>query len=165
MQKAVIAFTVFLSILLESAVFRFLPISGVVPNITMILVICFALHKEADEAAFIGLLAGLIKDITVGRIIGISAITFMILAFLTGHYNHKIFAEHITTPVVITMAGTLFHESLYLLFVFFLGYQVDLLHAAQQVWIVQLLYNLLVVIPVYAAVRRLLKWPVMKKQY
>jgi len=165
MQKLVIALTVFLSILLESVVFRFFAISGVVPNITMILVICYALHHEDEKAAMIGLLAGLAKDVTVGRIIGISAITFMILGYITGHYNHKIFAEHVTTPVVITMVGTFFHESIYLLFVFFLGYQVDILYAAQQVWLVQLLYNLIMVIPVYAAVRKLLQRPVMKKRY
>ena len=165
MQKFVIAVTVFISIVLESAFFPFLSMNGVVPNITMILVICYALYQEEDQAAVIGLLAGLVKDIAVGRIIGVSAITFMMLGYFTSHYKHKIFAEHATTPLIITIFGTFFHESCYLLFVFFLGYQVNLIYAVQQVWILQALYNFLMVMPVYFALRKVLNWHVMKKQY
>ncbi|MDW7671491.1 MAG: rod shape-determining protein MreD [Bacillota bacterium] len=164
MQKIVIALSFFISIVLESAFFPFISMNGVVPNLTMILVICYALHQEEDKAAVTGLLAGLVKDTAVGRIIGVSAITFMMLGYLTSHYKHKIFAEHATTPLIITLMGTLFHETFYLLFVFFLGYQINLIYT-QQVWILQALYNLLMVMPVYLALRKLLNWHVMKKQY
>jgi rod shape-determining protein MreD len=164
MQKIVIVLSIFISIVLESAFFPFISMNGVVPNLTMILVICYALYQEEDKAAVIGLLAGLVKDAAVGRIIGVSAITFMMLGYLTSHYKHKIFAEHATTPLIITLMGTLFHETFYLLFVFFLGYQINLIYA-QQVWILQAFYNFLMVMPVYLALRKLLNWHVMKKQY
>jgi len=165
MQKYVIALTVLISIVAESAFFRFLSIGGVVPNLTLILVISYALYEEENRAGLIGLLAGLSKDIVVGRIIGVSAISFMLAAYFVAHYNRKIFTEHMTTPLVLVMLATVFHESIYLLFVFLLGYQVDLIYAFQHTWMMQLIYQLLMTLPVYVSVRRLLQWHVMKKQY
>jgi rod shape-determining protein MreD len=162
MQKLIILLTVFISILLESALFRFFAVRGVVPNLTLILILCYALYYEEDKTAFIGLLAGLTKDITVGRIVGISAISFMLIGYLTAHYNQKIFAEHVTTPVILTVAATLFHETIYLFFIFFLGYQVHLMYTIPQVWAVQAVYNAVMTVPVYFAMRRLLHWHVMK---
>ncbi|MEN1762064.1 rod shape-determining protein MreD [Anoxynatronum sibiricum] len=165
MQKYVIALTVLLSIIAESALFPFLSIKGVVPNLTLILVISYALYEEEGNAGLIGLLAGLTKDIVVGRIIGVSAISFMLTGYFVAHYNRKIFAEHVTTPLILVMLATLFHESIYLLFVFLLGYQVDLLYAIHQVWMIQFLYQLIMTVPVYAFVRKLLQCHGMKKQY
>lgn len=165
MQKIIIALTIVISIVLESAFFPFISLAGIVPNLTLILVICLALRQDNDKGALIGFAAGLTKDIVVGRIIGVSGITFMIIGYFIGKYNHKIFPDHLTTPLILTMFGTLFHESVYLLFVFFLGYQIDLFLAVSQVWVVQLIYNFLMVFPVYAAVNQLYRWHFMKKQY
>lgn len=165
MQKIILALTIVFSIVIESALFPFISIAGVVPNVTMILVISLALRQNDEKAAVIGFAAGLTKDIVVGRIIGISGITFMLIGYFIGRYNHKIFPDHLTTPIILTILGTLFHEAIYLLFVFFLGYQIDLFVAVSQVWIIQAIYNFLMVFPVYAAVRQLYHWRVMKKQY
>ena len=165
MQKIILGITIVLSIVLESAFFPFITIAGVVPNITLILLICLALRHDAEKGALIGLLAGLTKDIVVGRIIGVSGITFMLLGYFIGKYNHKIFPDHLTTPLILTLLGTLFHESVYLLFVFFLGYQVDLMLAVTQIWILQGIYNFLLVVPVYFLIQQLFQWHVMKKQY
>lgn len=165
MQKIILALTIVVSIVLESALFPFISIAGVVPNITLLLVICLALRHHDDKSALIGLLAGVTKDIVVGRIIGVSGITFMLLGYFIGKYNHKIFPDHLTTPLILTLLGTLFHESVYLLFVFFLGYQVNLMLALTQIWIIQGIYNFLMVIPVYMAIQQLFKWPIMNKQH
>lgn len=165
MQKFIIALTIVISIVLESAFFPFISLAGVVPNLTMILVICLALRQDNDKGALIGLAAGLTKDIVIGRIIGVSGITFMLIGYFIGKYNHKIFPDHLTTPLIITMFGTLFHESIYLLFVFFMGYQTDLFLAFSQIWVVQAIYNFLLVFPVFTGVSQLYHWHVMKKQY
>ena len=165
MQKFIIALTIVISIVLESAFFPFISLAGVVPNLTMILVICLALRQDNDKGALIGFAAGLTKDIVVGRMIGVSGITFMLIGYFIGKYNHKIFPDHLTTPLILTLLGTLFHEGVYLLFVFFMGYQIDLLLAVSQVWIVQVIYNFLMVLPVYVGINKLYHWHVMKKQY
>ncbi len=165
MQKFILVLAIIFSIVIESALFPFISIAGVVPNITMILVICLALRQNDEKAALIGLAAGLTKDIVVGRIIGISGITFMLIGYFIGKYNHKIFPDHLTTPIVLTIFGTLFHEASYLLFVFLLGYQVDLILAVSQIWIIQAIYNFLMVFPVYIGVQQLYQWQVMKKHY
>lgn len=165
MQKIILVLTIIFSIVMESAFFPFISIAGVVPNITMILVICLALRQNDEKAALIGLAAGLTKDIVVGRIIGLSGITFMLIGYFIEKYNHKIFPDHLTTPIILTIIGTLFHEASYLLFVFLLGYQVDLLLAVSQIWIIQVIYNFLMVFPVYIGVQQLYQLQVMKKQY
>jgi len=165
MQKIILVLTIVFTIVIESAFFPFISIAGVVPNITMILVICLALRQNDEKAALIGLAAGLTKDIVVGRIIGLSGITFMLIGYFIGKYNHKIFPDHLTTPIILTILGTFFHEGAYLLFVFLLGYQIDLLLAVSQIWIIQVIYNFIMVFPVYIGVRQLYQWQVMKKQY
>lgn len=165
MQKFIIALTIVISIVLESAFFPFITLAGVVPNLTMILVICLALRQDNDKGALIGFAAGLTKDIVVGRMIGVSGITFMLIGYFIGKYNHKIFPDHLTTPLILTMIGTLFHESVYLMFVFFMGHEIDLFLAVSQIWVVQAIYNFLMVFPIYTGVSKLYRWRVMKKQY
>lgn len=165
MHKIASATLIMVSIVLESALLPFFSIAGVVPNITMILVISLALRHKNVEGALIGLLAGLTKDMVVGRIIGISGITYMLIAYFIGCYKDKIFPDHLTTPLVLTTLATVMHESIYLLFIFFLGFQVESILTVIQVWLVQGMYNFLLALPVHTAVRKVFQWHRMKKQW
>ncbi len=109
MHTLIIVLTFFISIVLESSFFPYVAIAGIVPNISLILLICYALRNNVEKIVIIGLLAGLVKDVAVGRIIGVSGITFVLMGFFISKYTNKIFPDHLTTPIILTIVGTLFH--------------------------------------------------------
>lgn len=155
----------FCSILLESTLLPFFPIPGMAPNITMILVICYALYYEEKNGAVIGFTAGFFKDMVVGRVVGISALTFMIIGFLVGYYNRKVFVENATTPFVLTVASTILHESMTILAVFLMGYPIQIAMTLNRVYIYQTIYNALVAVPIYFIVNQLLYSHFLRKSY
>ncbi|RQD70624.1 MAG: rod shape-determining protein MreD [Tindallia sp. MSAO_Bac2] len=155
----------FLSIIIESTFFSYLPFPGFVPNTTLILTICFALYYEEKNGAIIGFTAGLIKDMIIGRVVGISALTFMIVGFLVGYYNRKVFAENITTPLVLTVASTLFHESVALLTVFLMGYPTHPGTSLSRIFLYQTAYNALISVPIYLVINQVLHSRFLKKSY
>ena len=165
MRRTVLFAAVVLSIVFESTFFIFFSIRGVLPNISMLLILCLALFDEEGDVLWLGLAAGLMKDVVVGRMVGISALTFMLIGYTLFRLNRKFFEDHLTTPLLISIFATLFHESVYLLFVFLLGYPVNVIDALTGVWLIQLAYNFLLVTPVFFSVRKLLKWRVMNRQY
>ncbi|SDY86318.1 rod shape-determining protein MreD [Tindallia californiensis] len=165
MRKIFLSLFFFSSIVLESTFFSYIQILGVVPNITMILVICFALYYEEKNGAIIGFSAGIIKDIIIGRLVGISALTFMAIGFLVGYYNRKVFAENITTPFVLTVLCTLLHESIMLMVLFLGGHPMQFGMIINRVYLYQTLLNALVAIPIYVMISQVLNSHFLRKSY
>ena len=165
MNKLILTAVFYISIVLESTLFAFLPIFGLVPNTTMILIICYALYYEEKNGAIIGFTAGLIKDMIVGSVMGISALTFMIIGYFVGYYNRKVFAENPTTPFVLAIISTIFHESLYFLVVFLMGYPIHFGMAVSKIYVYQTIYNALLAIPLYFIFNRVIQSKFLRKIY
>ena len=78
--------------LLQTSLFSFLRISGVVPNCLLILVITVAYTKGQISAMVTGFFAGLLLDLCFSETVGFCAVLYMVVAFLAG-YAHKIYYE------------------------------------------------------------------------
>ncbi len=165
MRRLFLGSLFFFSMIIESTFLSYLPFPSLVPNTTMILVICFALYYEEKNGAIIGFTAGLIKDMIVGRVVGISALTFMLIGFLVGYYNRKVFVENATTPFVLTAASTILHESIAFVAVFLMGYPIHVTMALNRIYLYQTIYNALVAVPIYFIMNQILHSHFLKKSY
>lgn len=76
--------------LLQSSVFPYFELAGVVPDMLLILVVSTAFFCGQNAGLVTGFFAGLLMDFCMGDIVGLFAAFYMIIGFLNG-YAVKIF--------------------------------------------------------------------------
>ncbi|MBR6360079.1 MAG: rod shape-determining protein MreD [Lachnospiraceae bacterium] len=84
---------IFICFILQTSVFSYFSLSGVVPDCILILVISVAYMGGQNKAIIVGFLSGLLLDIMSGGIIGLCPLIYMGVAYLAG-YSNKVFDAH-----------------------------------------------------------------------
>lgn len=112
--------------LLQTSLFSFLRISGVVPNCLLILVVTVAYTKGQTPAMVTGFFAGMLLDLCFSETVGFCAILYMVVAFLAG-YAHKIYYERdYFVPGILMFAGEFVYSFLYYMLFFLLRGKLEL---------------------------------------
>ena len=81
---------ILLAFLLQTTVFHKLALANVVPNLLLILTVCYSYMRGRTSGEVIGLVCGLMLDMMYGSVIGLYAFIFMTIGFLCG-YCQKIY--------------------------------------------------------------------------
>ncbi|GAB6088062.1 rod shape-determining protein MreD [Alkaliphilus crotonatoxidans] len=165
MKAFVISMIVLLNLILQSTLFQYFEIYGVVPNTALILVISLAVYNGKIKGAGIGFVVGLLQDIIFGRMIGLNALVYMLTGYGVGLLNKNVFKDNLLIPFSLTAVSTVFYESINLLLLFFMGYKFELLSFFKKMLMVEVLYNSIVSIFVYIYVSKLYQSKLMKKRY
>lgn len=135
--------------LLQSSVFSFFRISGVVPNCLLILVVSVAYTKGQIPALFVGFLSGILLDMTGADTIGFCAILYMGIAFLTGYLN-KLYAERdFIMPLAAVAVSEFLYSFLFFLFRFLLQGRLELGQYMIYTILPRTLYTLLAALALY----------------
>ncbi len=149
----------FICLLLQTSVFSYFVISGVMPDILIILVISVAYFKGQNQAVILGFFSGFLLDIVSSGNIGITSILYMIIAFLAG-YAHKLYAKQdYIIPHLLIGAGELLFNFLSYLTGFFLQGKLELGMLFFNTLMPRTVYTIvvgLVLYPVFHIIHRLL---------
>lgn len=112
--------------LLQSSVFPYFELAGVVPDILLILVVSTAFFKGQNAGALTGFFAGLLMDFCIGNYLGIFAIFYMVVGYFNG-YAAKIFdREDYLLPLGLTAVSELVYCFLYYVFIALLNGRLNL---------------------------------------
>lgn len=163
MRLIIIGLIIILNLILQSTVFQWFEIYGVAPNTALILIISFSIYLGKNKGATLGFFVGLLQDIILGRIIGLNALVFMVIGYIVGLMDQKIFKENLLIPFILAAVGTLFYEIINLLLIFLLGYKIELFDIIKKMLFIEVLYNSILSPFIYFYVSKLLKSKIMKK--
>lgn len=142
---------ILLCFLLQSSVFSFFRISGVVPNCFLILVITVAYTKGQIPAIVIGFLSGMILDLSFTENVGFCAILYMGIAFVAG-YSNKIYDNRdFITPLGLITLGELLYSFLFFVFRFLLQGKLNIGQYMIYTILPRTLYTLLAGLALYPA--------------
>ncbi len=94
-------------VILENSVLNYFHIFGVSMNILLIYISIIPLFLKKNEGAMIGLILGLLKDVLIGRILGLYGLLFFLIAYLYGILKDKIFKDNVMTMVILVGFSTL----------------------------------------------------------
>ena len=83
MKVTLHAICLIIAVALAPTLFAFLKIFGVKANIFLIYVIIAGFYATKQESIWLGLIFGLVYDITVGKAIGVCGILYMLAGFFT----------------------------------------------------------------------------------
>jgi len=137
--------------LLQTSLFSFLRISGVVPNCLLILVVTVAYTRGQIPAMITGFFAGMLMDFCFSETVGFCAILYMIVAFFAG-YAHKIYYERdFFVPGALIFSGELVYSFLYYMLFFLLRGKLELHTYFIYTILPRMLYTVLVSLALYPA--------------
>jgi len=145
--------------LLQTSLFSFLRISGVVPNCLLILVITVAYTKGQIPATVTAFLSGLLLDLGFSETVGFCCIFYMLIAFFAG-YTHKFYYKRdYLIPGVLVLTGETVYSFLYYVIFFLLRGRMELPTYFIYTILPRVLYTLLltlVLYPLFHSIHRLL---------
>ena len=159
MKKAlsiIISIFVFLLIyFLQSNLFNWFTIGGVMPNLFVILVLFLGLFAGRRVGISLGIIFGIIIDILGSQKIGISAIMLAIIGFLGGYFD-KNFSKESRITIMIMGAGAtfIFEIGVYLINCVILEIPIEMIEFFKIV-LVEVLYNTLLTIILYPILQKL----------
>lgn len=137
--------------LLQTSLFPFFRISGVVPNCLLILVITVSYTKGQIPAMITGFFAGMLLDLCFSQTVGFCAVLYMIVAFLAG-YAHKIYYKRdYFVPGILMFAGEFLYSFLYYILFFLLRGRLELHTYFIYTILPRMLYTILASLLLYPA--------------
>lgn len=119
MRILIVSLLVLANVILESTIFRYLRIWGVMPDFIIILLVAYAIMRGSSYGTFIGLGSGLLLDMLYGRAIGINALSYMITGYVIGQAHDNVFKDSFIPAVIFNIAAVFLQQNLYFLAAYF----------------------------------------------
>ncbi|WP_176718789.1 rod shape-determining protein MreD [Caloranaerobacter ferrireducens] len=144
---------------LQTTIFQHLRAFGILPNTTLIILVCISVLKGKKVGSFTGLIVGFVQDILFFNVIGINALIYFTVGYLIGSINDKIYKDSSFMPFVLTAFSTVFYHLVYSFFMYFLTVNYNYFYLVRKIIFIELIYNSLLSVFIYKLVVKLQKKP------
>ncbi len=152
-----IGIIIIVNLILQSTLVHFIQIHNVIPNLGLVLAICFAINEEKKNGILIAFAIGILQDILFGRVIGLNALIYILIWYIISVINKSIFRENFVIPIIFTTLGTIFYYIIGIFFIYFLGYELNAITTYGNILLIEVIYNGLISIFVYKYIYRIYK--------
>lgn len=144
-----IIFVSIICFLLQSTIFQYFALAETVPNLLLIVVVTFGYVQGEKTGLFTGLFVGFFVDCLYGNIIGLYALCYMIVGYLTG-FCHRVYdKEDYVVPVCLVGAGDFIYNFLVYIIEFLFRRRFDFFVYFKIVILPEMIYTALVSIFLY----------------
>ncbi|MBO4896942.1 MAG: rod shape-determining protein MreD [Clostridia bacterium] len=114
MKHFIRAVLVLVFLILQSTFCQFIKIWDIMPNLVLAYIISLALTSDdIMYAGGFGFAAGLLWDITWGRVFGVRTLLFMYIAILAYRAGEYVYRKNISVCVIFTLVGAVITESIF----------------------------------------------------
>ena len=136
--------------LIQSAMFHYIALANVMPNLLLILVVATAHMKGRMQGMLMGLFSGLIVDLMYGSyIIGLYALMYLVIGYLIG-YTYRFYSkDDFTLPIILIAVSDLFYGFFYYVFEFLLRGRLDFLFYFRRLILPEMIYTVAVSVFLY----------------
>lgn len=102
---------------LQSALFPFIEIADISPNLLLILTVSFGLMRGRKEGMLVGFFCGFFYDLYFGFAIGPFMIVYMLIGYCNGFFHRLYLVEDVLLPIlIITLDDFIFNFITYIIF-------------------------------------------------
>lgn len=102
MRLIVIGIIIVVSVLLEATAVGHISIFGVMPNLTLPIIIAYSMLRGENGGATVGFLIGLLQDIILGQAIGLFAMLGLLIGYFSGRPFRDFYRESYLLPLLLT---------------------------------------------------------------
>ncbi|MEW6685997.1 MAG: rod shape-determining protein MreD [Candidatus Edwardsbacteria bacterium] len=107
-----------LATVLQTTLVNLIEIKGIKPDLSLILVLYFALFEGSVYGVVLGFLGGFLQDIFAPSYLGLNIISKVVVSFLCASLRSKVYREKKKTQGILLLLLTLMHDFLYFLLLF-----------------------------------------------
>lgn len=143
---------VLLCFMLQTTVFQWLELAGIIPNILLIAVVSVGYMRGHNEAVLVGILCGLCMDLMDGDFIGFYALIYMSVGYLSGYANFFYAADDFTLPIILIGIGDLTYSIVFYSLSFLLRARLHVFYYVRRIMIPELIYTVIVAIIFYKVI-------------
>lgn len=149
----------FICFILQSSLMHHFSIFGVAPNLVLCLVIIFSFLYDSYHGVVFGPIFGLIQDIFFSEIIGVAALSYLLIALISLELNRYFYRESYASVLIASLVGTSCYGLFYWGITKLLGIENAFIYMLK-IEIILLIYNGFVMLIMYRIMsRRVIKHP------
>jgi len=110
---------IIINFILQSTVFGFHNISGITPNLMLILTMSFGLMRGRKEGLLVGFFCGFLADCMFSTVLGPYMFVYMIIGYMNGFFHKNYMIEDALLPlIIIVLDEFIFNITIYIIFFF-----------------------------------------------
>lgn len=162
MRTFILSLLLVTEIIIESTILPFFKIRGVTPDLVLITIISMGLIYGKKEGFILGLIGGLLSDILFGRVLGLYALSYMLIGYLMGFVSEGIYKENRIIPFLLTILGTLAYHGIFYLVRYFSGIQDPIVLYLKNFTSLSIILNSILVFFLYPFFVRFSKWSLIR---
>ncbi|MCR5295550.1 MAG: rod shape-determining protein MreD [Lachnospiraceae bacterium] len=116
-RNAILLFYIIAAFLLESTLFADTSVFAAAPNILLIITVSIGFLRGKSYGALTGFICGLLYDLVFGPVVGLNALLFVLMGYISGSFCKVFFEDNLRVPVLMTgILDTAYNFIIYILF-------------------------------------------------
>jgi len=130
-----------LSFIIQTSFFNFFNILGVVPNLSLIIIVIFALMTNGIWGGILGIITGLMYDAMIFNVFGVYTLIYFFIGSVIGTYSDDMLRENYAAYTTLTALSTAVMHFLLFIILFFLKYRVGNAGSIFSGIIIEIIFN------------------------
>lgn len=114
MRKWLVVIVMVAAFYLDTMFFNLLNLYGIRPDVTLAVIVALGVLAGSGPAAILGFISGLLADILFNKIVGLTALAYMLSGFFAGFFYRKFYADNIIIPTVLLLICFFVKEHIFL---------------------------------------------------
>lgn len=144
--------------LLQTALFRYLDLANIVPNLLLIPTVSFGMMRGRKEGMLVGFFSGLLLDIFFGSVIGPYALLYMYLGYINGFFHRVYYMEDILLPMLMVGANDLVYNVIVYVVAYLLRNRLDIGFYVLHVILPEIIYTMIMTLILYKPLVKINRW-------
>lgn len=150
--------------LLQTALFRYLDLANIVPNLLLIPTVSFGMMRGRKEGMLVGFFSGLLLDIFYGSVIGPYALLYMYLGYINGFFHRVYYMEDILLPMLMVGANDLVYNVIVYIVAYLLRNRLDIGFYVLHVILPEIIYTMIMTLILYKPLVKINRWLKLKEE-
>lgn len=135
---------------LQSALFHYMALADIMPNLMLILVVSTAYMRGRIPGMLVGLCSGLLVDLFYGNyIVGLYALLYLLIGYLIGFTNRFYSNDDYTLPLIIVGISDFIYGFFYYVFEFLLRGRLNFLYYLRRFIFPEIIYTIAISVFLY----------------
>ena len=132
--------------IIQTSLLNFFNIFGTVPNISLTIVVIFALMSNSITGGILGIITGILYDTMLYDVFGVYTLIYFIIGSIIGTYSDDMIRENYAAYTTVTAISTLVSHFLVYLILFFLKFRVGFISNILGSILIEIVINSVLVI-------------------
>ena len=156
MKRLIGLFAIIICFLLQSTLFQYIAFAGIVPNLMIMITSIFGFMEGRTDGMLVGFTCGLLIDIFYGSILGMNALIYLLIGYVSGVANRGFYPDDIKFPILFIALSDVACLILTYITGFLFRARFNIGYYFLHLMLPELIYTIAVSIVIYIPVRNLL---------